>query len=71
MIKLIVNYVIIILLSVSVIAHFLRIIYLYFKPGFLEKFTFVSKPDLGTNKLALYYLLTIIVCIYAIKLKLN
>jgi hypothetical protein len=71
MIKLIIEYTIIFVLLVSVLSHFLKIVYLYFKPKVLEKFEFISKPDLGRNKLFLYYLLTILVCIYAINQKLN
>ena len=71
MIKQLIDYAIILLLSIAVISHFLRIVYLYFQPKIFDIYDFISKPDLGRDKIFLYYFLTILVCLYAINRKVH
>jgi len=66
MLKQITEYVIVALLSIATIAHLGKLAYLYFKPAFLKRFDFISNPVPSKTYLTLYYVLTVIVCVYAI-----
>ena len=58
------------ILGISILSHLIKIFYLIFKPKFLEKYkTFSGQPS--KYGLFLYYLLTIIVCIYVIQKRTN
>lgn len=69
MLKSILDFVIIVLLSVGGLTHVARLIYLFFSPGLLSRIKFISNPVPAKGQLALYYLLTIVACIYAIAIK--
>ena len=53
----------VIFIITTIIIHFLKIIYIYFKPTFLKKYSIVSNTSIPESKLSLYYLLTILVLI--------
>jgi len=59
------------LLSIAGLTHLCRLIYLIFKPKFFDKFTFISNVIPSKSQLMLYYALTIVVCIYAVNIKLG
>lgn len=69
MFKNIMDLIIIILLVVSIITHFLRLIYALLKPKGLEKFTFLHFPS--KFQLSLYYILVMAICVYGILYKLS
>lgn len=71
MIKQFMDFAIITLLCIAGFTHLLRLLYLIFRPRILERITFVARTEPSKTQLALYYLLTIIVCAYAITYKLN
>ncbi len=71
MLKQITDILIIGLNAIAVLTHVLKLIYIIFQPKILEKIKFISNRNLTKNQLLLYYLLTILVCIYVINLKLS
>lgn len=71
MIKQIMDSIIIFLIALAGFTHFLRILYLIFKPGILKRISFISNPIPGKISLLLYYLLVIGACIYALNVKFN
>ena len=71
MLKQTVDIIVISLISLAGLTHFLRLIYLIFGPKFLQKFTFISDGTPSKFHLAMYYLLTVAICAYAIKFKLS
>lgn len=68
MIKTIADYFIIFIVSFAGLAHFFRIIYVLFKPKFLEKIKFFSNPPDKTS-LLLYYTLVAGVCVYVVYIR--
>jgi hypothetical protein len=63
------DYLIIALLSIATLTHLARLCYLFFRPKFLMKFKFITAEKPEKSQLALYYVLTILACIYGISLK--
>ena len=63
--------ILILLLSLAGFTHFLRLINLIIKLPFLQKFNFISAGKPSKSQLAMYYLLTIAICAYAVILKLS
>jgi len=57
--------------SIAGLTHLCRLIYLIFKPKFFDKFTFISNVIPSKSHLMSYYVITIAVCIYAVKIKLG
>lgn len=49
--------------SISIITHFFKIVYIYFKPTWLNKYEIILNTNISKYKLSLYYLLTIMVLI--------
>jgi hypothetical protein len=49
--------------SFTIVIHFLKIIYIYFKPTWLNKYEIILNTNISKYKLSLYYLLTILVLI--------
>ena len=49
--------------SISIITHFFKIVYIYFKPTWLNKYEIILNTNISKYKLSLYYLLTILVLI--------
>lgn len=70
MLQQIVDIIVISLISLAGLTHFLRLIYLIFGPKILQKFTFISDGMPSRFQLAMYYLLTVVICAYALKIKL-
>jgi hypothetical protein len=66
MIKNIAHYVSLILLSLALITHFFKAIYLFYKPMFLQKIKYLSNDIPSRLDLVLYYILTMGACYYAI-----
>ena len=71
MLKKIVDFFFIILISQSMIVQFLRIIYLLFKPSFMFKYKFFSDYTISKYRLSLYYVLGISIGYYVILRLLN
>ena len=71
MFKTFVNITVIGLLCIAALSNFLRLVYLLFRPKFLENVKFIANYLPSKTQLALYYLLTIMVCIYALLYKLD
>lgn len=63
--------VIIVLLLLAAITHLIRLINLFLTKKIFSKVEFLSKPIPGRFQLVTYYLLVILVCIYAIWLKIQ
>jgi hypothetical protein len=63
--------ILILFMSLAVFTHFLRLINLFIKLPFLQKFKFISDGNPSKSQLAMYYLLTIAICAYAVILKLS
>lgn len=61
------SYVVIVLLAIAVITHVLKIAGLFFKIKLLDKYPLFTNRQLSTSQLFLYYLLTILVCLYSIE----
>ena len=61
----------IILMSLSIIVHFFRIIYLLFKPTFMSKYKFFSDYTISKYRLSIYYILAIAVGYYVIFKKIS
>jgi hypothetical protein len=51
----------IILVSIALIFHVLKIVFLYWQPSFIKKYKFLIQTDISKFHLLLYYLLVIIV----------
>jgi hypothetical protein len=66
MFKIFIGYCFIFILTIVVITHFLKIVYILFKPKFLEKFKTFSSNELSGSTLILYYLLTLVVAVFSI-----
>ena len=64
MVQKIINYGWIIFFSFTIAIHFLKIIYIYFKPTWLNKYEIILNTNISKYKLSLYYLLTIMVLIH-------
>ncbi len=71
MLKQITDFFIIALNAIAVLTHVLKLIYIFFEPKILGKIKFISNRDISKSQLILYYLLTILVCIYVIDIKLS
>jgi hypothetical protein len=56
----------IILMSLSIIVHCFRIIYLLFKPRFMSKYEFFANYTVSKSQLSVYYLLSILVSYWII-----
>ena len=63
MVQKIINYGWIVFFSFTIVIHFLKIIYIYFKPAWLNKYEIILNTNISKYKLSLYYLLTILVLI--------
>lgn len=61
MMQKIMNFGWILLIITTIIIHFLKIINIYFKPSFLNKYEIFSNINISRAKLSLYYLLTMLV----------
>ncbi len=59
----IINYAWIAFFSITIIIHFLKIVYIYFKPTWLNQYELISNTNISKYKLSLYYLLTLLVLI--------
>lgn len=68
MLKTFADYFIIFLVALAAITHILKIIYVLFKPGFMDKIKYISNLP-GKTLLLLYYILVVGVCVYVIYLK--
>ncbi len=66
MFKKFMDYSFVLLISISIFIQFLRLVYLLFKPNYMEKFKFFSEYTLSKYRLSLYYLLAIIAGCYVI-----
>jgi len=66
MFKIIMDFNTIILMSLSIIVHFFRIIYLLFKPRFMTKYEFFANYTVSKSQLSVYYLLSILVSYWII-----
>ena len=64
MIKIFTDYFSILLISIALITHLLKLIYLFFKPKFLSKYKYFTKESPSKTDLVLYYILTIGCCFY-------
>ncbi len=53
----------IILVSIALIFHILRIVFLYWQPSFIKKYKFLTQTNISKFQLLLYYLLVIIVTV--------
>jgi hypothetical protein len=71
MLKQFMDLIVITLLSIAGLTDLLRLIYLIFKLKIFDKFTFISNAVPSKSQLMLYYILTIVVCIYAVNIKLG
>lgn len=71
MFKQIMDIIVIFLISLAGFTHLLRLINLIIEPKFLQKFKFISDGKPSKSQLAMYYLLTIAICAYAINFKLS
>jgi hypothetical protein len=63
MVQKIINYGWIIFFSFTIVIHFLKIIYIYLKPAWLNKYEIILNTNISKYKLSLYYLLTLLVLI--------
>lgn len=63
MVQKIYNYGWIIFFSFTIAIHFFKIVYIYFKPAWLNKYEIILNTNISKYKLSLYYLLTIMVLI--------
>ena len=63
MVHKIINYGWIAFFSLTIATHSLKIIYIYLKPAWLNKYEFISNTNISKYKLSLYYLLTLLVLI--------
>ncbi|TAE14739.1 MAG: hypothetical protein EAY72_06780 [Bacteroidetes bacterium] len=61
------TYIVIVLLAITVLTHLLKIACLFFKIKLLNKYPLFTSRQLSTSQLFLYYLLTILVCLYGIE----
>lgn len=59
----IINYAWISFFSITIIIHFFKIVYIYFKPTWLNQYESISNTNISKYKLSLYYLLTLLVLI--------
>lgn len=59
----IINYAWIAFFSITIIIHFFKIVYIYFKPTWLNQYELISNTNISKYKLSLYYLLTLLVLI--------
>lgn len=59
----IINYAWIAFFSITIIIHFFKIVYIYFKPTWLNQYESISNTNISKYKLSLYYLLTLLVLI--------
>ena len=66
-----INYIVIILLSIAVITNLLRLIYLLLQPSFLKKYKFIANLTPSKSQLILYYVIVIIMCVYGLKNKIG
>jgi len=71
MVHKIINYGWIAFFSFTIAIHFLKIIYIYFKPTWLNKYEIILNTNISKYKLSLYYLLTILVLINIVMEKLK
>ena len=71
MFKKIMDFNTIILMSLSIIVHFFRIIYLLFKPRFMSKYEFFANYTVSKSQLSVYYLLCILVSYWIILKKIQ
>lgn len=69
--KLIIEFNWIILLSVAIFTHFVKIMYLIFKFNFLKKYEIFTNKNISDFQLGMYYVLTILVLINVVLKKLN
>jgi len=69
MLKTAMDIIIIVFLSIGAISHFLKLFYLVFRPKVLEKIEFIANETPSRTALGLYYLLTVLVCIYSVLYK--
>jgi hypothetical protein len=66
MIKNISNFVSLIFLSLALLTHILKSVYMFYKPIFLSRFKFLVNNMPTKTELLLYYILTILCCYYSI-----
>lgn len=71
MFKKIMDFNTIILMSLSIIVHFFRMIYLLFKPRFMSKYEFFANYTVSKSQLSVYYLLSILVSYWIILKKIQ
>jgi hypothetical protein len=71
MFKHIIDIVVIALLAIAGFTHLLRLINLIVKPELFEKYKFISETTPSKAQLAVYYLLTLAVCISAVLFKIS
>ena len=71
MIKKIMDFNTILLMSFSIIIHIFRMIYLIFKPRFMSKFEFLTNYTVSKYQLCIYYLLSILVSYWIILKKIS
>ncbi len=60
------NYFSLFLLSIALITHILKLVYLLFKPIFMTRYKYFSNNNPSKIDLFLYYILTIGCCYYVI-----
>jgi len=66
MLKQFANFISIILASIALISHILKLIYLLFKPSFMSRIKYFSEHSPSKTDLAMYYILTIGCCYYVL-----
>lgn len=66
MIKKFADYFSIFLISIALITHLLKLIYIFYKPKFLSKYKYFSKDMPSKTDLILYYILTIGCCFFVL-----
>ena len=71
MFKKIMDFNTIILMTLSIIVHFFRMIYLLFKPRFMSKYEFFANYTVSKSQLSVYYLLSILVSYWIILKKIQ
>jgi hypothetical protein len=66
MLRIIANYISLTLLLLAFVIHIFKLVYLFYKPILLKKIKILSNDVPSKTDLALYYVLTIGSCYYAI-----
>jgi hypothetical protein len=71
MFKRIMDFNVIILMSLSIIIHIFRMIYLLFKPRFMSRYELFRNYSVSKSQLSVYYLLSILVSYWIILKKIS